>query len=152
LCFGIDETGRGELTGVFTIAAVLADKNKLRELRDSKKIKKLEEKRLLVEQNCLASLTAAFTPEFIDLARKSGISMNELQRRFIVLAPKLFEVPALEFKVKVDGSPIKGADNAEFIVGGDDKCPVIASASVLAKLTRDNFANKRKRKTWKSKR
>ncbi|MCD6478605.1 MAG: hypothetical protein J7L44_01830 [Candidatus Diapherotrites archaeon] len=152
LVLGIDEAGRGEPTGAFTISAVLADKNRLRELRDSKKTKKLEEKRVLVEQNCLASLTAIFSPEFIDVARKSGITMNELQRRFIVLAPMLFKIPALKFKVKVDGARIKGAGNAEFVVGGDDKCPVIASASVLAKLAREDFANKRKRRTWKAKR
>ncbi|RLG70115.1 MAG: hypothetical protein DRO07_00965 [Candidatus Iainarchaeum archaeon] len=149
LILGIDEAGRGEHFGNFTIAAVLADKNKMRELRDSKKIKKLEEKTKIVEENSLASVTVSFSPEFIDEARRAGLTMNELQKRFINIAPELFKIPGKTFKVRVDGSPLKGCD-AEFIVGGDDKCPVIGAASVLAKSAREKSPNKNQRKTWKS--
>ena len=150
LILGIDEAGRGERFGNFTIAAVLADKNKMRELRDSKKIKKLEEKAKIVEENSLANVIVSFSPEFIDEVRRAGLTMNELQRRFINIAPELFKIPGKSFKVRVDGSPLKGC-NAEFIVGGDDKCPVIGAASVLAKSARKKSPNKNRRKTWKSK-
>lgn len=149
LILGIDEAGRGEHFGNFTIAAVLADKNRMRELRDSKKIKRLEEKLKIVEENSLASVVVSFSPEFIDEARRAGITMNELQKRFIDFAPKLFKITGKSFKIHVDGSPIKGC-NAEFIVHGDDKCPVIGAASVLAKSARDKSQNKKIRKTWKS--
>jgi len=149
LVLGIDEAGRGESTGIFSIAAVLADKNRLRELRDSKKVKRIEEKAKIVKKNSMASVVASFSPEFIDMARKSGITMNELQKRFIALAPKLLELPACRFEVKVDGAPLKGA-KATFIVGGDDKCPVIGAASVLAKFARESSPNRERRKTWKS--
>lgn len=150
---GIDEAGRGERTGVFTIAAVLADNNRMRELRDSKKIdlKKLEEKAKIVQENSLASAIVVFSPEFVDIARKSGLTMNELQKRFISLVPKLFETNAIDFKIKVDGGPIDGVEEAEFIIHGDDLCATIGAASILAKLAREKSPNKAARKTWKPK-
>ena len=153
IVLGIDEAGRGERTGVFTIAAVLADNNKMRELRDSKKIdpKRFEEKAKIVEENCLANVVVSFSPEFIDIVRKAGLTVNELQKRFILLAPKLFENKAINFKTKVDGAPIGDVENVEFIIHGDDLCATISAASILAKLAREKSPNKRIRKTWKTK-
>ncbi len=150
LILGIDEAGRSEPFGCFTIAAVLADKNKLRELRDSKKIKNIGERVKIVTKNSLASVVVSFSPEFLDEARKAGLTLNELERRFIILAPKLFELPNRRFKTRVDGAKLKGCD-AEFIIGGDDLCPVIGAASVLAKFSRESSTNKNRRKTWRSK-
>ena len=54
--------------------------------------------------------------------------------------------------VKIDGSPLKGVKpGALFMVKGDDKEPVIGSASVLAKHFRDESKDKKKRLTWKTK-
>ncbi len=50
LILGIDETGRGEDFGPFVIAGVLAKPNAMRELRDSKKVKNLDEKAKLVKE------------------------------------------------------------------------------------------------------
>ncbi|MEM4663162.1 MAG: DUF3378 domain-containing protein [Candidatus Diapherotrites archaeon] len=149
---GIDEAGRGESFGAFVISAVLADNNKMRELRDSKKISlaKIDEKAKAAQKNALATLVLSCSPEFIDTIRKKGSTLNELQRRFLLLAPKLFEGLGIDFVTKADGGPIEGVNNVEFLIKGDDLCATIGAASIIAKAFREAFPNKEKRKTWSS--
>jgi len=56
LMIGVDEVGRGEDFGPFVICGVIGDKNKLRELRDSKKTKKIDEKFLIATKNSQANV------------------------------------------------------------------------------------------------
>ncbi len=152
LLIGIDEAGRGESTGPMTVGVVLGDKNKLRELRDSKKIGNLNEKEKIVTKNALAHATFSFSSRYIDMVRRKGISLNELQRRVIEFAPRVFNACNENIGVKVDGKRLKNAPReVEFLVKGDDLEPVIGAASVLAKTARHRSADTGKRKTWNSK-
>ncbi|MCX8190017.1 MAG: DUF3378 domain-containing protein [Candidatus Diapherotrites archaeon] len=150
LIFGIDETGRGEKVGAFVICGVLADNNKMRELRDSKKLElsKIDEKAKVAQKNSMATLVLICSPDFVDLVRKNGSTLNELQRRFLILAPQFFKNLGFEFSTKADGGPIDGVTDVEFIIKGDDICATIGAASIIAKSVRDNFPNKAERKTW----
>lgn len=144
LVLGIDEVGRGESFGSMVVGGVLADRNKLRELRDSKKIRNLNEKYGLVKKNAVKIKTVSFTAEEIDNARGGGKTLNTL------LADAMNEIISdfPDVKARIDGSPLKGVSKAEFIVKGDDSDPVIGAASIVAKHARENSSDKAKRKSW----
>ncbi len=151
LLLGIDEAGRGESTGSMTVSLVLGDKNRLRELRDSKKVSDLDKKESIVTKNALATATFSFSSRYIDFVRKKGVTLNELQRRVIEHAPRVFLFEGEKLKLKVDGRRLRGAPKeVEFVVKGDDLDPVIGAASVLAKVAREKSGDKGKRETWNS--
>lgn len=145
---GIDESGRGEDFGPLVVAGVLGDKNKLRELRDSKKTRDLEKKKEIVSKNALAITTVEFSSSFIDLQRKKGHTLNEFQAKAIKSINFAMN-PRSEWPVLVDGKPLKGCNGYTFLTGGDDLNPVIGAASIIAKQARENSEDKKKRKTWK---
>lgn len=153
LVLGIDETGRGEGTGPFVIAAVLADRNKMRELRDSKKIDKgnLDAKYVLVMKNAKASAAVSVEAEDIDKLRGRGQTMDQIEAQIIDDIVKAMGGAGKGFPVRVDGSslPVK-SKGVEFVVKGDDLDPVIGAASVLAKYTREKSEDKGERKSWKN--
>ena len=146
---GIDETGRGENFGPLVVAGVLGDRNKLRELRDSKKTANLAGKRGIVSENALAIATIEFSSAFVDAERKKGVSLNEMQAK-AAKAISFALNPKSKWPVLVDGSPLKGCNGYRFVVKGDDKNPVIGAASVIAKTARDSSKDKGTRKTWKN--
>ncbi|MBN2067908.1 MAG: hypothetical protein JW744_05560 [Candidatus Diapherotrites archaeon] len=149
LILGIDEAGRGEAFGALVVAAVLADSTKMRELRDSKKVKGIEAKRRLVEKNALATAVYVVEACEIDSLRENGTNLNKIQARAINSLVESFSGRKEGFRVLVDGSPLEGARKGiEFIVKGDDKNAVIGAASVLAKSERERHG-KGIRKSWK---
>lgn len=152
LVFGIDETGRSELTGPMVVAGVLGKTSKLRELRDSKKTSNVFEKAKIVEKNSLATAIISFNPEFIDFLRNNGMNLNQIECHSINSFAKLFKQLAPNAKIVVDGSKIAECDSGiEFLVKGDDLEPVIGAASVIAKKAREESANKSRKETWKLK-
>ena len=148
---GIDETGRGELTGPFVISAVLGENGKLLELRDSKKIKKLKEKNDLVTKNSKAQIIFSLNSEYIDELRGKGETMNSIEEKAINSITRFFDEIKEESEVLIDGKELKGVKKGKFIVKGDDLEPVIGSASVISKNFRNNSSDKKERKSWKTK-
>ncbi|MEM0360528.1 MAG: DUF3378 domain-containing protein [Candidatus Diapherotrites archaeon] len=149
ILLGIDEVGRGEGFGPLIVAGVLGDKNRLRELRDSKKTSNVFDKAEIVSQNALAIATVEFSSEFVDLSRKKGITVDDLQAKAVKgIAFSLN--PFNEWPVLVDGKPLKGCNGFGFMVKGDDLNPVVGAASVIAKAAREKSGDKGKRKTWKN--
>ena len=138
---GIDEVGKGAVFGpVFSAVVVLTEKNKftLKQLgvMDSKKLSPKKRKLLL--------------PKILSLSSDYGIgqsSVREIDTVGIRVATELSMIRALK-KLKekpseliIDGSlllrPWKGIQKN--IVSGDSKFTAIASASILAKVSRDNL-------------
>ena len=138
---GIDEVGRGAVFGpVFSAAVVLTEKNgfKLKQLgvNDSKKLTPKKRKLLL--------------PKILLLSSDYGIgqsSAREIDKLGIRVATELSMIRALK-KLKekptqliIDGPlplrPWKGIQKN--IVSGDSKFIAIASASIVAKVSRDNL-------------
>lgn len=148
---GIDETGRGENYGHFVVSGVLSYKDLMRELRDSKKISGLQKKKDMVMQKALSFAVFSFSPQFIDLLRRRGVTMDEIQcasQNAVFQAYK--QLLPNGFSAVADGKKHKNSSKEIlFLVKGDDLNPVVGAASVIAKHFREITPNKEKRRTWK---
>ena len=145
---GIDEVGKGAIFGpVFSAVVVLTEKNKsvLKQfgVKDSKKLTPKQRKQLL--------------PKILLLSSDYGIgqsSTREIDNLGIRVATELSMIRALK-KLKekpneliIDGPlllrPWKGIQKN--IVSGDSKFISIASASIIAKVSRDNLMERLEQK------
>lgn len=143
---GIDEVGRGPLAGPVTVGfmacpELLAPKI-FANIRDSKKLspKKREEWFLKFRKDPrLRFGTASVSPRIID---KKGISFAinlALKRCLSSLMSYLAVSPLSSYALLLDGglyAPPKFS-RQKTIIKGDEKIPVIAAASIVAKVTRD---------------
>ena len=138
---GIDEVGRGAIFGpVFSAIVVLTEKNKfiLKQsgVTDSKKLTPKKRKLLL--------------PKILLLSSDYGIgqsSAREIDKLGIRVATELSMIRALKklkkkpSEIIIDGPlrlrPWKGIQKN--IIAGDSKFTAIASASIVAKVSRDNL-------------
>lgn len=131
---GVDEVGRGPLAGEVVAAAVILDPQRPVEgLRDSKKLSapRREVLAALIRERALAWCIASATVAEIDELNILQASLLAMQRAVHGLQPQ----PGY---VLVDGNRLPRWDYAsEPVVGGDDRVPAIAAASILAKVTRD---------------
>ena len=138
---GIDEVGKGAVFGpVFSAAVVLTEKNKntLKQsgVTDSKKLTSRKRKLLF--------------PKILFLSSDYGIgqsSVREIDELGIRVATELSMIRAIKklkekpYELLIDGSlllrPWPGIQKN--IVSGDSKFTSIASASIIAKVSRDNL-------------
>jgi len=148
---GIDETGRGELTGPFVITAVLGENKKLLELRDSKKTKNIKEKSKIASENSKCHIIFSLNSEYIHELREKGETMNSIEIKAINSITKFFDEIKETSEVLIDGSKLNGVKKGNFLVKGDDLEPVIGAASVISKRFRENSKDKKTRKSWKTK-
>ena len=130
---GIDEAGRGPLAGNVVAAAVILPHGLFIEgLNDSKKLSEKKREALfeVIRREAVTSVAWA-TPAEIDELNILNATMLAMNR-----AVKGLPVPA-DFAL-IDGNTARGFEiPTRTIVGGDAKCPSVAAASILAKVTRD---------------
>ncbi len=134
---GCDEAGRGCLAGpVFAAAVILPKKYKNIDLRDSKKLTEEQRNRLAkkIKQDALFWAVAKCSPGEIDKYNILWASIRAMHKAL----KKLKQSPEL---ILVDGNkflPYKDIQHL-CVIKGDNKYLSIAAASVLAKVTRDNY-------------
>lgn len=139
---GLDEVGRGAFAGPIVAAGVVFKPNFKHEfldkVNDSKQVKpKLrEELSELIKQY---SLFYAIESIDIDFINKHGIGKANIAVFRKVLKNMLKNFNDLNHFILIDGFSIPGGSNQKAIVGGDRISLSIASASIIAKVYRDNL-------------
>ena len=153
---GIDEAGRGPLVGGVYAAAVsvplkIAEKllaNEWSAINDSKKLS--EKKRFALAEvikttpDCLWAIASA-SPAEIDKLNILNATHLAMRRAAETVTRKLSTAvdgnrtieQSNNFKILVDGLPVKSLPNSTNVIKGDAKSLFIAAASILAKTARD---------------
>ena len=133
---GIDEAGRGCLCGPVCAAAVILPKNAVLDgVDDSKKLspKKREALYDVIASNAVSFCAAFATPEEID-------RLNILRATFLAMKRAVDGLSVKPEFALVDGNRCDGLGIPfECVVKGDSKSLSIASASIIAKVTRDRY-------------
>ena len=137
---GIDEAGRGCLAGPVTAAAVILNPDFNHELiDDSKKLSIIDREKLskIIVQNSICYSVQNVYPNKIDEVNILNASILAMHKCIKNLTVKP------EFLI-IDGNKFKKYSNIphETIVKGDAKYLSIASASILAKHSRDTYMKK----------
>ncbi len=137
---GVDEAGRGPVAGPVFAAAVMLDPNRpIDGLKDSKKLSESQRDELmrLIKEKAMAWSIAYCSVEEIDQLNILWASMLAMKRAIDTLSIQ----PEL---ILVDGNrcPDGLSVQAEAIVKGDERIPVISAASILAKTARDAVMRK----------
>ncbi len=135
LC-GVDEAGRGPLAGPVCAAACILPRGLVIDgLDDSKKLSDKKRRELfdVIKREAVSFGVAFASVEEIEehnILRATFMAMNRA-------IAKLDVVPELAI---IDGNRAAGIEmHARCIVKGDSKCADIAAASILAKVTRDEY-------------
>lgn len=133
---GIDEAGRGPLAGpVCAAAVILPESADLPGLNDSKK---LTPKKRDVLYDLIISTALAYGIGWAD--EKEIDSLNILQATFLAMRRAVAELKIKPAAALVDGNRDPKLELPTLcIIGGDAKCPSIAAASILAKVSRDRY-------------
>jgi ribonuclease HII len=138
LVAGVDEVGRGCLSGAVVAAAVILPPgfNDPR-IKDSKKIKSLkkrEEAEKIIMDNAICWGIGAASPEEVD-------RINILQATFLAMKRALDCCGKVPEFLYIDGDKFPGYNGIpyECVIKGDSLIPSIAAASILAKVHRDRL-------------
>lgn len=133
---GVDEAGRGPLAGPVVAAAVILDPNRpIAGLNDSKKLTPASRERLAIsiESDALAWSVAYASVEEID-------DINILQASLLAMQRAISQLSMLPSLALIDGNKVPKLDiPSEAIIGGDATVPAISAASILAKVSRDQY-------------
>ena len=136
LICGVDEAGRGPLAGPVCAAAVILPANiEIPGLNDSKKLtdKKRRELFPIIKEKAIAYGIAFATHTEID-------EINILQATYLAMERAMAQLSVKPQLALIDGNRTKDFGlPVQTVVHGDSLSASIAAASILAKVTRDEF-------------
>jgi ribonuclease HII len=144
ILIGVDEVGRGPIAGPVTVCACIVPSESyelLGEVNDSKKISPKKRRKIFeLLKSCGASFSiTSIPPKTID-------EINILQATFLAMRQSIEKlgIEPSEALVLVDGNnAIPGLEFPQVsVIKGDSKSLCIASASVIAKVVRDEYMEK----------
>lgn len=138
LICGVDEAGRGPLAGpVCAAAVILPPFLEIPGLNDSKKLSDRKRRELypLIKEKAVAYGIAFADHEEID-------RINILQATYLAMERAIAQLKIQPELALIDGNRAKDFGiPVETVVHGDSLSASIAAASILAKVTRDNWMN-----------
>jgi ribonuclease HII len=133
---GVDEVGRGSWAGPIMVgAAVLPQDRRVYRVRDSKQLREDERERLFgrLSEWCMAWAVGSASQEECD-----ELGMADAQR--LAARRAIVGLGVTPDQVLVDGNwDFVGLGCTQRIIKGDATCLSIATASILAKVTRDRY-------------
>jgi ribonuclease HII len=134
---GVDEVGRGCLSGpVVTAAVILPHDFDYDIVKDSKKLseKKRKEAYVLIKEHAIDYSIDFVGPDYVD-------EHNILQATMYSMHKSVNNLKSRPNHILVDGDYFDGYNNIPHtcVVKGDNTYYSIAAASILAKVTRDEF-------------
>ena len=133
---GVDEAGRGPLAGPVCAAAVILPAGiEIEGLNDSKKLSDKQRRALfpLIKQNTLAWAVAFADHNEID-------DINILQATYLAMERAISQLSIKPELALIDGNRSKDFGiPVQTVVHGDSLSASIAAASILAKVTRDDY-------------
>ena len=136
LICGVDEAGRGPLAGPVCAAAVILPWDlEIPGLNDSKKLTDARRRELfpIIQEKALAYGIAFAGPQEID-------EINILQATFLAMERALSQLSVKPDLALIDGNRSRDFGlPVETVVKGDARSANIAAASILAKVTRDDY-------------
>lgn len=136
LICGVDEAGRGPLAGPVCAAAVILPPNaEIPGLNDSKKLtdKKRRELFPIIKETAIAYGIAFASHEEID-------GINILQATYLAMERAMAQLSVKPDLALIDGNRAKDFGlPVKTVIHGDSLSASIAAASVLAKVTRDEY-------------
>ena len=133
---GVDEAGRGPLAGPVCAAAVILPQNiEIPGLNDSKKLSDKRRRELfpIIKQEAIAYAIAFADHKEID-------EINILQATYLAMQRALDDLQVKPDLALIDGNRAKDFGiPVQTVVHGDSLSASIAAASILAKVTRDDY-------------
>lgn len=139
LICGVDEAGRGPLAGPLVVAAcILPPFLRIEGINDSKQLsaKKRKELYKVIVKNALAYKIVFVTEEDVD-----SLNIYQATKKGMLMA-----IAGLKHKpdyALIDGMPLGELEIPHnSIIHGDARCASVAAASILAKVTRDEYMEK----------
>lgn len=140
ILIGLDEAGRGCLAGPVVMAGVILPKDFQSDIvKDSKKLseKKRKEAFELIKQEAIAWSISFISPDDID-------DLNILQATMKGMHQCLNELEGKYNHILVDGNYFNPYKNIPYdcVIKGDNTYYSIAAASILAKVSRDEYMKK----------
>ena len=136
LICGVDEAGRGPLAGPVCAAAVILPANvDIPGLNDSKKLSDKRRRELfpVIKEKAIAYGIAFADHTEID-------EINILQATYLAMERAIAQLQVRPEAVLIDGNRAKDFGlPVETVVHGDSRSASIAAASILAKVTRDDY-------------
>lgn len=136
LICGVDEAGRGPLAGPVCSAAVILPPNvEIPGLNDSKKLTDKKRRELFP---IICDQAVAYAIAFAD--HKEIDEINILQATYLAMERAINQLSVKADFALIDGNRAKDFGlPVETVVGGDGRSASIAAASILAKVTRDDY-------------
>lgn len=138
LIAGIDEAGRGGLSGPVVASAVILPldfyDSRIKDSKLIKSVKKREEVEKIIKENAIAWGIGASSPQEID-------QINILQATFLAMKRAIDSLNLNPEFLYVDGDKFPGHKGIpyECVIKGDSKIHSISAASILAKVHRDRL-------------
>lgn len=153
---GIDEAGRGPVIGPLVVCGVAIDDDRLEklerlQLKDSKKLTPGRRKVLARRINKVAeSYTVSIEAKDIDNLRAKDVNLNEIEKIAMKKVIGYFD-PDVAYIDCLDIKPQRFCDEMESVKDNfkvvaehkaEDKFPIVAAASIVAKVERDSAIDK----------